>query len=97
MRISDWSSDVCSSDLLYAPSKKNRTLEMIRNLRMSFERYLRFTWEETRHIGQSQAEHKVILDLCRMRDTERACDALRKHILATGDLLVESLSASQQG
>lgn len=78
-------------ELLYAPARKARTLELIGNLRLNFERYLRFTWEETHHSEQSQVEHREILQRCEMRDIERACDALRIHILATGDLLVESL------
>jgi DNA-binding GntR family transcriptional regulator len=76
---------------LYAPAGRERTLDMIGNLRMNFERYLRYTWEETHHLQQSQAEHRQILHLCELRDVERACDALRKHVLATGDLLTESL------
>ena len=76
---------------LYAPAKSEKTLDMIENLRMNFERYLRYTWEETHHLDQSQVEHRQILNLCELRDVERACDALRKHILATGDLLVDSL------
>lgn len=82
--------------LLYEPAKRSRTLELIDNLRMNFERYLRFTWAETHHLEQSQAEHRKILELCEMRDAERACNALRKHILATGDLLVDSLNATQR-
>ncbi len=78
-------------ELLYAPARKERTLDLINNLRLNFERYLRFTWEETHHSEQSQIEHREILQRCEMRDIERACDALRIHILATGDLLVESL------
>lgn len=77
---------------LYAPARKERTLDLINNLRLNFERYLRFTWEETHHSEQSQIEHREILRLCEIRDIERACDALRAHILATGDLLVEYLS-----
>src|SRR5882757_4063015 len=76
---------------LYAPARRGRTLDMIDNLRMNFERYLRYTWEATHHLEQSQAEHRQILNLCELRDVERACDALRKHVLATGDLLVDSL------
>ena len=76
---------------LYAAAGRERTLDMIGNLRMNFERYLRYTWEETHHLQQSQAEHRQILNLCELRDVERACDALRKHVLATGDLLTESL------
>jgi DNA-binding GntR family transcriptional regulator len=82
---------------LYAPARTVRTLDMIDNLRMNFERYLRYTWEETHHSEQSQAEHRQILSFCEMRDVERACDALRKHILATGDLLVDSLRSAPKG
>ncbi|MEN5082372.1 GntR family transcriptional regulator [Bosea sp. TWI1241] len=78
--------------ILYAPARRTRTLEMIETLRMNFERYLRYTWEQTHHLEQSQAEHRSILTLCEMRDVERACDLLRKHVLATGDLLVDSLT-----
>jgi DNA-binding GntR family transcriptional regulator len=77
---------------LYAPAAKTKTLELIDLLRMNFERYLRFTWEKTHHEEQSQKEHRAILELCEMRDVEKACDLLRKHILGTGDLLVDSLS-----
>ena len=79
--------------ILYAPARRSRTLEMIETLRMNFERYLRYTWEQTHHLEQSQAEHRSILTLCEMRDIERASDLLRKHILATGDLLVDSLTS----
>jgi DNA-binding GntR family transcriptional regulator len=82
-------------DPLYAPAEKERTLAIIANLRMNFERYLRFTWEETLHLDQSQREHREILDLCIARDTERACALLKRHILGTGALLVERLESRQ--
>jgi DNA-binding GntR family transcriptional regulator len=78
---------------LYAPARKDRTLAMIGNLRMNFERYLRFTWEETHHLDQSQKEHREILNFCIARDTERACVLLKRHILGTGALLVERLQS----
>jgi DNA-binding GntR family transcriptional regulator len=78
-------------EALYAPAQKERTLAMIVNLRMNFERYLRFTWEETHHLDQSQKEHREILDFCIVRDTERACALLKRHIVGTGALLVERL------
>lgn len=79
---------------LYAPSGKCRTLEIVENLRKSFERYLRFTWEETHHSDQSQKEHWSILEYCEMRNPERSCEMLRRHILSTGDLLVASLDGA---
>ncbi|MDO6585140.1 GntR family transcriptional regulator [Salipiger sp. 1_MG-2023] len=79
-------------EALYTPSEKPRTLEMIENLRKNFERYLRFTWEETHHLKQSQAEHWAILERCKKQDCEGACSLLRQHILSTGELLVASLN-----
>ena len=80
-------------ETLYAPARKDRTLAMIANLRLNFERYLRFTWQETHHLDQSQREHRQILDLCTARDVEGACKLLNQHILGTGNLLVERLQS----
>jgi DNA-binding GntR family transcriptional regulator len=82
-------------EALYAPARKDRTLAMIANLRLNFERYLRFTWRETHHLDQSQKEHRQILDLCVAGDAERACTLLTQHILGTGRLLVERLQSRQ--
>lgn len=78
-------------EALYAPARKDRTLAMVANLRMNFERYLRFTWQETHHLDQSQKEHRQILDLCIAGDVEGACTLLKQHILGTGKVLVERL------
>lgn len=80
-------------EALYAPSGKERTLSLIAMLRLNFERYLRFTWDETPHLEQSQQEHRQILERCRARDVEGACLLLKNHILATGALLVERFQA----
>lgn len=80
-------------EALYAPARKNRTLAMIGTLRLNFERYLRFTWEETHHLDQSQKEHREILEHCVTRDVDAACALLRRHIEATGSLLVQRLQA----
>jgi DNA-binding GntR family transcriptional regulator len=78
-------------ETLYAPCRKERTLAMISTLRLNFERYLRFTWEETHYLGQSQQEHRRILEFCSARDIEGACSLLQHHIAGTGALLVERL------
>jgi DNA-binding GntR family transcriptional regulator len=82
-------------EALYAPARKERTLAMIGNLRMNFERYLRFTWQETHHLDHSQREHREILELCIARDSKRACALLQRHIEGTGALLVERLKLRQ--
>jgi DNA-binding GntR family transcriptional regulator len=76
---------------LYAPAKRERTLGLIETLRLNFERYLRFTWDETSHLDRSQQEHRDLLAYCRAGDTENACACLRRHITGTGGLLIERL------
>lgn len=76
---------------LYEPAARPRTLTMVETLRLSFERYLRFTWESTNHLDRSQQEHRQLLDLCQQGAVEQACSLLREHIAATGAKLVESL------
>jgi DNA-binding GntR family transcriptional regulator len=78
-------------EALYAPAQRDRTLSLIRSLRLNFERYLRFTWDKTPHRAQSQAEHRKILSHCQDKNVDKACAVLRQHILATGDLLVKAL------
>jgi DNA-binding GntR family transcriptional regulator len=78
-------------ETLYAPSRKERTLSMISTLRLNFERYLRFTWEETHYLEQSQREHREILRLCRNREVAGACSLLQSHIAGTGALLIQRL------
>jgi DNA-binding GntR family transcriptional regulator len=82
-------------ETLYTPARKERTLSMIASLRLNFERYLRFTWEETHYLDQSQKEHREILDLCMARDSEGACALLKRHIQGTGALMVERLKLRQ--
>ncbi|PWK33535.1 GntR family transcriptional regulator [Cupriavidus plantarum] len=78
---------------LYAACGRARTIALVETLRLGFERYLRFTWEATSHVEQSQHEHRELLALCRQRNVDAACDLLRAHIAGTGKLLIERLQA----
>ena len=78
-------------ETLYAPARKERTLLLVQTLRLNFERYLRYTWNETPHRAESQRQHREILALCRKSDTEAAVSLLREHITGTGALLVARL------
>lgn len=81
--------------VLYRQCRRDRTLVMIETLRLGFERYLRFAWQSTSHLRQSQEEHRQLVRLCQERKTEKACTLLRDHIEATGTVLVETLKRSQ--
>ncbi|MGE8131402.1 GntR family transcriptional regulator [Methylobacterium sp. NPDC080182] len=76
---------------LYEPAARSRTLALIENLRLNFERYLRLTWEETAHLSQSQQQHHEILRLCRVGASKQATELLHEHIWDTGQLLIGRL------
>lgn len=78
-------------ETLYAPARRERTLLLVRSLRLNFERYLRFTWDETAHLTASQDQHRQIVALCRTKEAGAASALLRHHIVGTGTLLVERL------
>jgi DNA-binding FadR family transcriptional regulator len=81
---------------LYAACRRERTLSLIGSLRLNFERYLRFTWEETLHRDRSQREHRQIMIFCKRGDGLAACSLLKEHIVGTGRLLVEHLGTVQE-
>jgi DNA-binding GntR family transcriptional regulator len=79
---------------LYSLSGKSRTIGMVLTLRRSFERYLRFAWDNTPYLHKSQEQHRELLRLCETAKTEEACKLLKRHILSTGEILVARLSPS---
>ena len=60
---------------------------MINNLRMNYERYLRFTWEEIRYLDQSQKQHREILNFVSPAMPSERAYLLKRHILGTGTLV----------
>jgi DNA-binding GntR family transcriptional regulator len=80
---------------LYAPSERQTTLAIIDNLRIRFERYLRFVWKTSDHLEHSNAEHTAIMDHAVKRQRDKACVLLAAHIEATGDVIAKRLSQQE--
>lgn len=80
---------------LYAPSERQTTLAIIDNLRIRFERYLRFVWKTSDHLEHSNAEHTTILEHAVKRQRDKACALLAAHIEATGDVIAKRLSRQE--
>jgi DNA-binding GntR family transcriptional regulator len=83
-------------DALYKPARRERALVILASLRLNFERYLRFTWQETAHLKQSQREHRALLKHCIAGDVEAACKHLARHIEATGTIISNRLHHMQK-
>jgi len=82
--------------ILYAPAGRPRTMAMIQNLSFNVDRYLRLHLKLTRAIGRAKTDHRRILDYCRKRKIEVACDYLRKHIIDASDELIKFLALHRE-
>ena len=79
-------------DALYRRAHLPRTAQIVRQLRMNFERYLRVLWSSGKSLPVSQGEHRKLLSLCRKRDVDAAASALERHIAATGKTIAALLT-----
>ncbi len=82
--------------ILYAPARDPRTMAMIQNLSFNVDRYLRLHLKLTRAIVRARTDHRRILDYCRKRKIEAACDCLREDILDAGDELIKFLAQHRE-
>jgi DNA-binding GntR family transcriptional regulator len=77
--------------ILYSRAHQPRFLSIIRNVNNSGERYTRLQLYLTHGVKRANEEHHRILDLCRQRNIQDACDLLREHIRHAGDSLKQVL------
>lgn len=87
--------------ILYAPSGRQRLLNLIRTLRTNVDRYLRLYISVMQRKAYSQREHRAILEAVRRRDEAQALRALEEHLDIACRMLVDYLrrerQASQRG
>jgi DNA-binding GntR family transcriptional regulator len=77
--------------VLYAPSRRQRLLNLIRTLRTNVDRYLRLYISVMRRKQYSQREHRKILEAVRRRDVAAAVEALEEHLGIACRMLVDHL------
>jgi DNA-binding GntR family transcriptional regulator len=77
--------------VLYAPSRRQRLLNLIRTLRTNVDRYLRLYISVMRRKQYSQREHRKILEAVRRRDVAAAVEALEEHLGIACRMLVDYL------
>ncbi|MCS7234847.1 MAG: GntR family transcriptional regulator [Armatimonadetes bacterium] len=82
--------------VLYAPSRRQRLLNLIRTLRTNVERYLRLYISVMHRKHYSQKEHRKILEAVRRRDTAGAVAALEEHLDIACRMLVDYLRRERQ-
>ncbi len=77
--------------VLYAPSRRQRLLGLIRTLRTNVDRYLRLYISVMQRKKHSQREHREILRAVRRGDVSAAVSALEEHLGIACRLLVDYL------
>src|SRR5438132_13907712 len=77
--------------LLYSRAERPHSMNIIRNVNNSGERYTRLQLYLTHGIARANEEHHQILELCRQRAIPAACKLLRQHIQHAGQSLKEAL------
>ncbi len=78
---------------LYEPAQRDYTFRMIERLHTNCDRYIRLQLQLDEGRTRAHAEHVGILERVRQKDKRGATKALREHILVTGKMLADSLSA----
>jgi DNA-binding GntR family transcriptional regulator len=81
--------------ILYAPSRRQRLLNLIRTLRTNVDRYLRLYISVMQRKAHSQREHRAILEAVRRRDEAQALRALEEHLDIACRMLVDYLRRDQ--
>jgi len=66
-------------------------MSIIQGLNNNGDRYTRLHLYLTRGFEQVRTEHHALLDLCRKREGDAACDLLRRHIQSAGKTLMEAV------
>lgn len=72
-------------DKLYCRADRPQTAEIVINLNQSCGRYVRMHILLAGGIETAPHEHRELLDLARLGNTKKACEALKKHILGAKD------------
>lgn len=77
--------------VLYAPSDRPRTLEIVRGLLINSDRYTRVVLTLGKSFARAIEDHAALLDHCRKRQINQAVALTRDHIQTNGEQLLALL------
>jgi DNA-binding GntR family transcriptional regulator len=80
---------------LYSRAERPHFMAIIRNVNHSGERYTRLQLYLTHGVKRANEEHHQMLELCRKRNVDAACELLRRHIEHAGESLKEVLQQNR--
>jgi GntR family transcriptional regulator, rspAB operon transcriptional repressor len=86
-RASFYAADVAFHQILTSRLGMARAAEVLDGLRVHLERVRRILMSPPGRIGRALAEHCAVAEAIEAGDASAACDAMKRHIGATGELL----------
>lgn len=84
-------------DAIYLASGSSRLRQITANLRDAVEQYVRLDALTAKHIGNAQAEHRLIVEAFVAGDAERVATLSREHCRHTRDRLIAALHRRRPG
>lgn len=78
--------------ILYEPAARPFTLNLVKNLLKSYERYVRLELQLESNQRQTIIDHSAILEHIKKKDGSSAIEALREDIMRSGSRLANKLS-----
>jgi len=75
--------------ILYSRANRPRFMSMIQTINNNGDRYTRLQLYLTHAFERAKQEHRMLLELCRERNTAAACELLERHIHNAGRMLKE--------
>ena len=82
---------------LYMAADRVQTLAILQGINVQTERYIRLHLLLTDGLGLAEQEHRELLRLCALRETEQAVAFLHEHISGTGRALLVALRNHRAG
>ncbi|UTV30451.1 GntR family transcriptional regulator [Photobacterium atrarenae] len=96
-RVDHWSNyNFAFHKALYTPANRPETMQLITQLNTQSDRYIRIQLLHTAGVAKAEAEHRELLVLCRERNTEAACDLLKRHIEVSAEDIIGLLDQQKQ-
>jgi DNA-binding GntR family transcriptional regulator len=77
--------------ILYKPCQRENLLELMKNVHLKAERYMKIYLINMNYHSTSQAEHYELLEACKNKDKKLACEILKKHMETASEILSELL------
>lgn len=78
---------------LYEPANRPVMMSLLRTLNNNSDRYTRLHLLVTRDLHRSGKMHRELLDACKTKDPDIACEAMHRHIIDAGQYLIQFIKS----